>query len=126
MFRRLAIPALMIMVFAACGICHAEPEMPQAPATISWLPHGYGSPMHLDSTTCTSPKGLWGFRTTPGHIGCWSQPLWGWDVNGYFQGPQESGVDPGMFQLPIGLVYPEHGPMIPPRGTARSLTRSAH
>jgi hypothetical protein len=55
-------------------------------------------------------KSYWGFRSVPEHAGSWGQPLWGWDVNGFYRGPNRPKPDPGMWQLPIGLIYPEHGP----------------
>ncbi|MFH1116206.1 MAG: hypothetical protein V1792_20025 [Pseudomonadota bacterium] len=116
MTRILLLAALLSAILTVSGICSADPLMPQAPATISWLPHGYGGRMYLDNTPWTRMKGLHGFRSTPEHIGAWSHPLWGWDVNGYYQGPQAPGMDPGRFQLPIGLIYPENAPAAPPRG----------
>lgn len=87
---------------------------PQAPATASWLPHGYGGNMTVHNTVCTREKGLHGFRSSPEHIGAWSTPLWGWDVNGFYLGPNVPSPDPGMCQLPIGLIYPANGPVMPP------------
>jgi len=125
MLRILAVCALLVASFALCNVSHAEPVMPQAPATVSWIPHGYGAPMHLEATLCTKQKGLLGFRDTPVHVGCWSTPLWGWDVNGYYAGPQALHPDPADFQLPIGLIYPEKSPLISARGgRGRSLTIS--
>jgi hypothetical protein len=113
MSRLLVISAAIAIVFSA-GFGHAEPLMPQAPATHSWLPHGYGGNMRVVNTVCSREKGLHGFRMSPSHIGCWSQPLWGWDVNGYYKGPQVPSPDPGLCQLPIGLIYPTNSPALPP------------
>lgn len=117
---------LMIVLTASIAIystCLAGPVMPQAPATLSWIPHGYGGRMYLDNTVWTRMKGLGGFRSAPMHTGSWSQPLWGWDVNGYYCGPQVPHPDPGRFQLPIGLIYPENGPPMPPRNAVRKVQR---
>ncbi|MEW6140644.1 MAG: hypothetical protein AB1733_20670 [Thermodesulfobacteriota bacterium] len=114
--RILAIAALFCVSCALCTLSHGDPIMPQAPATLSWIPHGYGAPMLLDSTLYTKQKGLLGFRDTPVHVGCWSTPMWGWDTNGYYLGPQVSHPDPADFQLPIGLIYPDKSPMLPMRG----------
>lgn len=122
MSRILVIPAIMLLAAALCGVCQAEPAMPQAPATLSWIPHGYGANMHIDSTPCTRRKGIHGFRDTPVHIGSWSAPLWGWDSNGYYRGPQVTHPDPADFQLPIGLIYPENGPVVPPRNRVRKVS----
>jgi hypothetical protein len=126
MSRILILTALMTTSLIICGICQAQSPMPQAPAKLSWLPHGYGGRMYLDNTMWTRMKGLHGFRDTPVHIGCWSHPLWGWDVNGYYCGPQVPHPDPAKFQLPIGLIYPENGPPIPPRRGVRKVSRQGH
>jgi hypothetical protein len=118
----MVILGLLLATVALSAVCHAEPVMPQAPATLSWIPHGYGGNMHLEDTLCTSRKGLHGFRDTPVHIGSWSAPLWGWDVNGYYCGPQEPQPDPADFQLPIGLIYPENGPALPPGRHVRNIS----
>jgi hypothetical protein len=101
---------IIILLFSFCLIntlpSQAENPFPQAPATLSWLPHGYGQTMHVLNTPVSWQKGLHGFRSSPEHIGSWSHPLWGWDVNGYYRGPQVPDPDPGAFQLPIGLIYP--------------------
>jgi hypothetical protein len=122
MLRILAVCALLLVPYALCGPSPAQPVMPEAPATLSWIPHGYGGSMHLDATRCTKQKGLLGFRDTAVHVGCWSTPMWGWDVNGYYLGPQVMHPDPADFQLPIGLIYPEKSPMIPPRGAIRKIS----
>lgn len=114
MSRKMLIPVLVAAALFTWSICEAQYVMPQAPATVSWLPHGYGANMHLINSPASRMKGLHGFRTTPEHIGCWSQPLWGWDVNGFYRGPQVPEVDPCRFQLPIGLLYPDNAPMMPP------------
>jgi len=124
MSRLIIIPAV-IAVFFATGLAQADPVMPQAPASVSWLPHGYGGNMRVPNTVSTREKGLHGFRTAPAHIGSWSQPLWGWDVNGYFLGPNVPSPDPGLCQLPIGLIYPENGPMLPPPPPAPRKVRAA-
>ncbi len=64
--------------------------------------------MHIKNSPYWRMKGYQGFRTAPAHIGCWSQPLWGWDVNGFYRGPNKPEHDPAMCQLPIGLIYPEN------------------
>ena len=96
---------------------------PQVPACYSWLPHGYGQTMHTNSLPRYGMEGLHGFRSTPEHIGSWSYPLWGWDVNGYYKGPQVPCPDPGMCQLPIGLIYPANGPMAPPPGASPPIRK---
>ncbi len=107
------VAALGLYVGTPNVIFAAEPP-PHAPASVSWIPHGYGGCMWVHNTVCSRKKGLWGFRTAPRHIGCWSQPLWGWDVNGYYCGPNEPCIDPADQQLPIGLIYPEKSPPLPP------------
>ncbi len=123
MSRILLLTALLFAILIISGICQADPLMPQAPATVSWIPHGYGGRMYLDNTPWTTMKGLFGFRSTPEHIGAWSQPLWGWDKNGYYHGPQVLDMDPGQFQLPIGLIYPENGPAPQPNRSLRRVRR---
>jgi hypothetical protein len=118
MFRPFMITAVLIsaVVLGLAGAAHSYDGVapPQAPAWISWLPHGYGGNMFASNTLCSRKKGLHGFRNAPSHIGCWSQPLWGWDVNGFYRGPNVPDPDPVMCQLPIGLIYPENGPPLPP------------
>jgi hypothetical protein len=100
------LPAFLIIIaIAAPAYCEAPPF---APASVSWLPHGYGQTMWVDNTPCVNFKGLHGFRTSPEHVGSWSYPLWGWDVNGFYRGPQVPEIDPVDCQLPIGLIYPEN------------------
>ena len=96
------------------NLSYADPVMPEAPAFVSWLPHGYGATMHVNNAPGARMEGLHGFRGVPQYIGSWSYPLWGWDVNGYFRGPQVPQPDPVMCQLPIGLIYPANGPLPPP------------
>jgi hypothetical protein len=105
--------AVACFAFAPPGFSENTPP-PQTPASISWLPHGYGGKMWVNATMWNWQKGLLGFRNAPSHIGCWSHPLWGWDVNGYFRGPNVPSPDPVMCQLPIGLIYPENTPPGPP------------
>jgi hypothetical protein len=127
MFSKVTLAALLAAIilshFGPGDVCRADQPMPQAPATISWLPHGYGGNMWVDNTWCANQKGLHGFRTSPSHIGCWSHPLWGWDVNGYYRGPNVPSPDPAMCQLPIGLIYPANGPMMPPNPPIRKVSR---
>jgi len=123
MSRILLLIALLSAILTVSGICQAGPLMPQAPANLSWIPHGYGERMYLDNTIWTRMKGIYGFRSTPGHIGAWSQPLWGWDLNGYYCGPQVLHMDPGKLQLPIGLIYPENAPALPRGRSIRKVTR---
>jgi hypothetical protein len=111
--------ALAIFALLLAGV-HTFPQMasaaeppPHAPASQSWLPHGYGSPMYAVNSGISRKKGYWGFRDAPRHIGAYSIPLWGWDVNGYYKGPQRLEVDPCDYQLPIGLIYPENTPYVP-------------
>ncbi len=110
------------LLMGSGGMAFGEYPYPAAPATLSWLPHGYGQTMHVIDTPISWKKGLHGFRSSPEHIGSWSHPLWGWDVNGYYRGPQVAEPDPGQFQLPIGLIYPVNNERLGlvPRG------RSAH
>jgi len=111
------IPAIAILSFIIC-LAACNPGLggapPQAPATISWLPHGYGGKMHVHNTIRYHKKGLGGFRSAPEHTGCWSQPLWGWAGSGFYVGQNRPQVDPAMCQLPIGLIYPENSPALPP------------
>jgi hypothetical protein len=125
MSRLLVIMAALAIILVA-GSAQADPIFPQAPASVSWLPHGYGGNMRVQNTICSRKKGLHGFRLSPSHIGCWSQPMWGWDVNGYYQGPQVPSPDPGLCQLPIGLIYPENGPALPPPPPVRKVRAAAH
>jgi hypothetical protein len=123
MFRHSTIPALLALLIAsflaAPGLGAAEPYAPQAPANVSWLPHGYGNTMWVVNTPVSNAKGLHGFRPAPDYIGCWSHPLWGWDVNGFYTGPQVAEPDPGECQLPIGLIYPSSAPPPPPPTVAK-------
>ncbi len=109
LFRALLLAGLLVCLCFG-GVSWADMIAPQAPACYSWLPHGYGQTMHTFSLPRYGMEGLHGFRSTPEHIGSWSYPLWGWDVNGYYKGPQVPSPDPGMCQLPIGLIYPANGP----------------
>lgn len=104
----------LVLGFGGLDRCCGEPFMPHAPAGLSWLPHGYGGDMDLINSGISTQKGAHGFRISPAYIGCWSQPLWGWDVTGYYRGPNAPCPDPGMVQLPIGLIYPDNGPSVPP------------
>jgi hypothetical protein len=124
MLQRLIVAALILATLAVSADCPAEPVAPQAPAWLSWLPHGYGGNMFVHGTPCSLQKGLHGYRTSPAHIGCWSHPLWGWDVNGYYCGPQVPDPDPGLCQLPIGLIYPDNGPPMPNPGR-RNLRKAS-
>ena len=108
--------SVLIAGFLCCNPSYADAVMPEAPAFVSWLPHGYGATMHVNNAPGARMEGLHGFRPTPEYIGSWSYPLWGWDVNGYFRGPQVPQPDPVMCQLPIGLIYPANGPLPPPFG----------
>jgi hypothetical protein len=126
MFRKLILitllGAIILPHFGPCDVCLAGQPMPQAPATVSWLPHGYGGNMTVDNSLCANQKGLHGFRPSPSHIGCWSHPLWGWDINGYYRGPNVPSPDPAMCQLPIGLIYPDNGPVMPPDPRPRKVS----
>lgn len=115
--------AALVWATALASTASAEQPPPYYPACLSWIPHGYGSSMHVINGYCTRQKTLYGFRTAPEHTGAWAQPLWGWDVNGYYRGPQVPEPDPCECQLPIGLIYPENGPMIPDPRLARKLKR---
>jgi hypothetical protein len=113
---RMILPLLMVTVLMSLTggpTSRANEPPPEAPACISWLPHGYGGNMYVPNSKCAHQKGLHGFRPAPSHIGCWSHPLWGWDVNGYYLGPNVPSPDPATCQLPIGLIYPENGPPPP-------------
>jgi len=103
----------MVCLFAAGPVLAGSPP-PQAPATVSWIPHGYGVNMPTDNTIRTREKNIYGFRSVPCHAAAWAEPMWGWDVNGFYRGPQQPEIDPVMCQLPIGLIYPEQGPNPPP------------
>jgi hypothetical protein len=118
---RISIPLSIIALLVITSLVPVPPALagsphPEAPASMSWIPHGYGGNMWVDNTFHTREKGYYGFRTVPMHTGAWSQPLYGWDVNGFYLGPQVPDIDPVTCQLPIGLIYPENGPMLPPRG----------
>lgn len=128
MSRRLLILAALAITAFAClhaGPCCAESPVPQAPACFSWIPHGYGGDMYVVNTIRSTSKGFHGFRVSPQYIGCWSHPLWGWDVNGYYRGPNEPSLDPVMCQLPIGLIYPENTPPMPPSRAIRKVAAPA-
>jgi hypothetical protein len=120
MFSRLAVTIAvfgMLLPFGHGGVvCYAGDTDPSAPAAFSWLPHGYGGDMWVVNTNCGNWKDFHGFRVSPGYIGCWSGPVWGADVNGFWAGPNVPQPDPCAWQLPIGLIYPENGPMGPPAG----------
>lgn len=125
LFATFAVMIALVMNVPADYSLAGQPP-PNAPATVSWLPHGYGGKMWVQNTPRHNQKGYLGFRTAPEHVGCWSQPLWGWDVNGYFKGPNVAKRDPGKYQLPIGLIYPENTPMVPgpgPMGKIRKVHR---
>lgn len=123
---RLLVVSAAIAIILSAGFGHADPVMPQAPASDSWLPHGYGGNMRVLNTGCSWEKGLHGYRMSPSHIGSWSHPLWGWDVNGFYKGPQVPSPDPGLCQLPIGLIYPANGPALPPPPAAPRKVRAAN
>jgi hypothetical protein len=125
MFTPAALTIGILFCLLAGGFSYGEPPMPQAPASFSWLPHGYGGNMYVTNTLRSTFKSFHGFRSSPEHIGCWSQPLWGWDVNGYYRGPNVPDPDPGAIQLPIGLLYPENGPPIPPAPPVRKVSLPA-
>lgn len=122
MVRHSTIPILLAVVFSVFlispGPGFSDPYASEAPASMSWLPHGYGNTMWVVNTPVSNSKGLYGFRPAPDYIGCWSHPLWGWDVNGFYVGPQVPEPDPGLCQLPIGLIYPSSMPPRPPRPMA--------
>ena len=126
MFRKLVVLTLPLIILAMCGVSWAQGLMPHAPAKYSWLPHGYGGTgenIQAMNTVSSRHKGLQGFRNSCTHVGTWSQPLWGWDVNGYYRGPQIPDRDPVDCQLPIGLIYPSNGPMMPPGPPVRKVSR---
>ena len=108
MFRYIVFPALLMIIIASCGSCWAEPTMPDAPAALSWLPHGYGATMQLNNPIDLGIKRLHGFRLSPAYLGSWSEPVWGWDVNSTYYAPNAPSVDPGLYQLPLGLIYPDN------------------
>jgi len=122
MAQKTFLVALLVGTLACGTVCMAQPTFTQAPANLSWLPHGYGANMYTDQTIWSNLKGLHGFRISPSHIGCWSEPLWGWDVNGFYQGPQVPVVDPVNCQLPIGLIYPSRMPAPPPPPHVRKVS----
>jgi hypothetical protein len=110
----------LILVASVCCIAGSlalagESYPPQAPSSVSWLPHGYGGSMWVSNSLWNRKKCYYGFRSVPEHTGAYSLPLWGWDVNGFYLGPQVPEKDPVVCQLPIGLIYPEHGPPLPPQ-----------
>jgi hypothetical protein len=94
--------------------CQAKKLEPEAPTSLSWFPHGYGGNMDLDNSYMRRRKAIHGLRMAPSHTGAVGQPLWGWDTNGFYRGPQELEPDPGECQLPIGLIYPCNGQALPP------------
>jgi len=108
----IAAGAMVCLLAAGPGLAGSPP--PQAPATVSWIPHGYGGNMPTENTFHTREKTIYGFRSAPCHAAAWSEPMWGWDVNGFYRGPQQPEIDPVTCQLPIGLIYPEQGPFPPP------------
>lgn len=113
MTRTILVPlaATVTMVcLCAVGSGLAGSPPPQAPATVSWIPHGYGGNMPAMNTFHNREKTIYGFRDAPYHAAAWSEPMWGWDVNGFYRGPQIPEIDPVDCQLPIGLIYPEQGP----------------
>jgi len=120
MSRTFFVTLILVTALVCAAAVQAQP--PQAPATISWLPHGYGGTMFVPNTVWSNMKGLHGFRTSPMHIGCWSQPLWGWDVNGFYLGPQVPSPDPVDCQLPIGLIYPENSAVFAPPPPPRRVS----
>ena len=69
MFRHLPIPALLAMIVffssVQVGPAQAEPLTPQAPANMSWIPHGYGGKMYVETSIDTVQKGVHGFRSVP-------------------------------------------------------------
>jgi hypothetical protein len=126
MSRHSTIPALLALFIATSlvvpSLCAADSYAPQAPANVSWLPHGYGNTMWVVNTRVSNFKGLHGFRPAPNYIGCWSEPMWGWNVDGFCTGPQVAEPDPGECQLPIGLIYPGSAPPPPPQAVAKVRT----
>jgi hypothetical protein len=131
MLPRIAIPTLIglaiVTLFLTADPALAEPMVPpQAPAGISWFPHGYGETMWIQNRLWSRKKGAHGLRVSPSHIGSFSQPVWGSDVNGFYRGPQVPSPDPAMCQLPIGLIYPANGPALPPpRKVSKTARRFA-
>jgi hypothetical protein len=120
MFARIALIMTVLTVLLTFGqfggVCLAGGSDPSAPAAFSWLPHGYGGDMLVVNSNCGNWKDFHGFRVSPGYIGCWSEPVWGADVNGFWLGPNVPQPDPCMWQLPVGLIYPGNSPMMPPAG----------
>jgi hypothetical protein len=118
-----ALLALLVTTFlVAPGMSAADSYAPQAPANASWLPHGYGNTMWVVNTPVSRLKGLHGFRPAPDYIGCWGEPIWGWNVDGFYVGPQVPEPDPGECQLPIGLIYPSSTPPPPDPRVAKVRT----
>jgi hypothetical protein len=111
---QITLSVVFVLILTLPVTCFSEPYAPQAPAHFSWLPHGYGNTMHVVNSLCDTFKGYHGFRPAPEYIGCWSQPLWGWDVNGFYLGPQVPAPDPGECQLAVGLIYPDVNVAPPP------------
>ncbi|GEM_PF-919263 len=129
MFRRPAIAVFIAITAAAYCLavdpCAAQPGAPQAPASVSWFPHAEGATMYINNSPFTRMKGVHGLRNGPEYIGSISQPLWGWDVNGYYRGPQKSHPDPADCQLPIGLIYPVNGRALPPPPARKVVAKGA-
>lgn len=110
MNRTAIISACIITILVVCDSCGADPVMPSAPASLSWLPHGYGATMRIDDPARVHLGALHGFRLSPAYVGCWSEPVWGWDVNSSIVcRPPVYPVDPGKYQLPLGFVYSNRG-----------------
>lgn len=105
----------IILVSIGPYTCEAKKLEPEAPASLSWFPHGYGGDMDLDNSIMRRRKAIHGLRIAPSHTGAIGQPLWGWDTNGFYRGPQEYEPDPVDCQLPIGLIYPANGKALPPK-----------
>ncbi len=106
---------IIVLVSIGPDKCEAKKLEPEAPASLSWFPHGYGGDMDLDNSLMRRRKAIHGLRIAPSHTGAIGQPLWGWDNNGFYRGPQEYEPDPVDCQLPIGLIYPGNGKPLPPK-----------
>jgi hypothetical protein len=110
MIRNAIIATPVIIILIIHSLCAAEPGMPQAPASFSWLPHGYGATMRLDDPARVQINNLHGFRLSPAYVGCSSGPVWGWDVTTVtICRPPVYPLDPGVYQLPLGLTYSARG-----------------
>jgi hypothetical protein len=112
---------ILIIMGLAVTFCLLGPDCsqakklePEAPSTMSWFPHGFGGHMDLDNSYMRRRKVIHGLRMAPSHVGAIGQPMWGWDTNGFYRGPQELEPDPVDCQLPIGLIYPANGKALPP------------